>query len=141
MLKKLLLVVALILPIVITTTMVGQTRDAKTVVAASSKASGYDNLNSVEFIGAGSEGTGTGQMQSAKAGWVQNQVKDYSRFIDFAAGTSQRNAITSRPLDATGQLPGGGGLGAASARPDTPNTANIAAAANFTQKLDITLPK
>jgi glyoxylase-like metal-dependent hydrolase (beta-lactamase superfamily II) len=140
MLKKAFVVAALMsLVVMVTMTSAAQTRDAKTAVAAALKASGYDNLNSIEFLGAGSEGASLGQMQSAKAGWVQNQVKSYSRFIDFTAGTSQRNAITSRPLDATGQLPGGGGLGAASARPDTPNTANIAAAANFTQKLDITL--
>src|SRR6187402_34134 len=120
-------------------TFAAQARDAKTAVAAASKASGYDTLNSIEFLGSGAEGASLGQMQSAKAGWVQNQVKSYSRFIDFTAGTSQRNAITSRPLDATGQLPGGGGLGAASARADTPNTANIAANANYTAKLDITL--
>jgi len=141
MLKKVFVSAALTsLAMVITMTSAAQTRDAKTVIAAASKASGYDNLNSIEFLGSGSEGTGAlGQMQSAKGGWVANQVKNYSRFIDFAAGTSQRNAITSRPLDATGQLPGGGGLGAASARGDTPNTANIAANANYTAKLDITL--
>lgn len=137
MLKKVLVVFALMFAVAIT--MAAQARDAKTVVAAASKASGYDNLNSVEFLGSGAEGASMGQMQSAKAGWVLNQVKEYSRFIDFAAGTSQRNAITSRPLDATGQLPGGGGLGKASAKGDTPNTANIAANANYTAKLDITL--
>ena len=140
MLKKVFVVVALAsFVMTITRTAAAQTRDAKTVIAAASKASGYDNLNSIEFLGSGSEGDAIGQMQSAKAGWVAYQVKNYSRFIDFAAGTSQRNAVRSRPLDATGQLPGGAGLGAASARPDTPNTATIAANASYTAKLDITL--
>jgi len=124
---------------IVSMTFAAQGRDAKTAVAAASKASGYDNLNSIEFLGSGSEGDAIGQMQSAKAGWVAYQVKNYSRFIDFAAGTSQRNAVRSRPLDATGQLPGGAGLGAASARPDAPQTTTIAATANYTQKLDVTL--
>lgn len=112
-------------------------QDAKTVVANASKASGYDGLNTIEYIGSGQgDGGGLGQAQSPTAGWDKRTLRNYSRFIDYGAGTSQRNALLSRPLDSRGQLPGGGGLAPTA---EGPSTSNIAANATWAQKLEINL--
>jgi glyoxylase-like metal-dependent hydrolase (beta-lactamase superfamily II) len=119
--------------------LVAQKRDAKTVVADAMRASGYEGLNTLEYIGSGVGEGGVGQAQSYIVGWDKRVLKNYSRFIDYNAGTSQRNAISSRPMDATGQLSGGGGLPPANAQPDTPTTTNIAANAGWPQRLEISL--
>ena len=103
-------------------------QDAKTVIANATKAMGYDKLNTIQFSGSGFEGTGAGQLQSIAAGWPKFTEKNYVRFIDYAAGTSTRTALQSRPADPkTGMLPGGGGLDPGA---EANNTANIAANAN-----------
>jgi glyoxylase-like metal-dependent hydrolase (beta-lactamase superfamily II) len=119
--------------------LVAQQRDAKTVVADATRASGYEGLNTLEYIGNGVGEGGMGQAQSYTVGWDKRVLKNYSRFIDYNAGTSQRNAISSRPMDATGQLSGGGGLPPANAQPETPTTTNIAANAGWAQRLEISL--
>src|SRR5262245_3293653 len=60
-------------------------QDAKTIIANAQKAGGYDKLNTIEILGSGQEGGGMGQAQSEKAGWNKTTLKNYSRFIDFAA--------------------------------------------------------
>jgi len=119
--------------------LLAQRRDAKAVVDDAIRASGYEGLNTIEYIGSGEGEGGVGQAQSPIAGWDKRTLKNYSRFIDYAAGTSQRNAIQSRPMDATGQLSGGGGLPPNNAQADTPNTANIAANATWAQRFEISL--
>ena len=111
-------------------------QDAKTVIANASKAMGYDQLKSIEYSGSGLEGTAMGQAQSATGGWPKFTLKNFSRYIDLNAGTSQQTALRSRPLDATGQLPGGGGLAAV---PESQQTTTINANAPWSQKLDVSL--
>jgi len=112
-------------------------KDAKTVVADTTKAMGYDKLNTIQYSGSAFEGTAFNQLQSVAAGWPKFTEKNYVRFIDFAAGTSTRTALQSRPVDPkTGILPGGGGLDPGA---EAANTANIAANANWATKLEITL--
>ena len=112
-------------------------QDAKTVIANATKAMGYDKLNTIQYSGSGFEGTGAGQLQSVAAGWPKFTEKNYVRFIDYAAGTSTRTSLQSRPADPkTGLLPGGGGLDPGA---EASNTANIAANANWAAKTWINL--
>jgi len=112
-------------------------QDAKTVVANATKAMGYDKLNTIQYSGSGFEGTGAGQLQSVAAGWPKFTEKNYVRFIDYAAGTSTRTSLQSRPGDPkTGLLPGGGGLDPGA---EAASTANIAANANWAAKTWINL--
>jgi hypothetical protein len=112
-------------------------KDSKSVVADSMKAMGYDNLNTIQYSGSAFEGTQFNQLQSVAAGWPKLTQKNYVRFIDFAAGTSTRTSLQSRPVDPkTGVLPGGGGL---DPQAESANTSNIAANANWAAKLEITL--
>src|SRR5262245_33922159 len=114
---------------------VAAAQDAKTVIAKASKASGYDGLKSIEYSGpAGSEGTAMGQARSAAKGWPHFTLKNFSRYIDFTAGTAQQNALRSRPAESDGQLSGGGGL---APQAEAPNTALINANGSWAQKLDI----
>jgi glyoxylase-like metal-dependent hydrolase (beta-lactamase superfamily II) len=127
--------VALIFTVVLVSMVAGQ--DAKTVIGNASKALGYDNLKSIEYSGpSGVEGTAMGQAQSAAKGWPHFTLKDFSRYIDFSAGTGQQNSLRSRPAEADGQLAGGGGL---APQAEAPNTTNINANGSWAQKLDINL--
>ena len=126
--------IALLLVAAVRATTVAQ--DAKSVVANVSKAMGYDQLKSIEYSGSGSEGTALGQAQSAAGGWPKFTLKRFSRYIDLNAGTSQQTALRSRPVDATGQLAGGGGLAAV---PESEQTTVINANASWAQKLDVSL--
>jgi glyoxylase-like metal-dependent hydrolase (beta-lactamase superfamily II) len=112
-------------------------QDAKTIISNVSKASGYDNLKSIEYTGpSGFEGTAMGQARSAAKGWPHFTLKNYSRYVDFTAGTSQQNSLRSRPAEPDGQLAGGGGL---APQAEAPNTTNINANGTWAQKLDINL--
>jgi glyoxylase-like metal-dependent hydrolase (beta-lactamase superfamily II) len=125
-----------VLILISTLAAVAAAQDAKTVIANASKAMGYDQLKSIEYSGSGFEGTAMGQAQSATAGWPKFTLKNFSRYVDLNAGTSQQNALRSRPADATGQLPGGGGLAPV---PESQQTTTINANAPWAQKLDISL--
>src|SRR4026207_839607 len=109
---------------------VASAQDAKTVIANATKAMGYANLNTIVYSGPIShEGAGLGQWISPTKGWHNTTVRDFNRFIDYNAGTSQRIGLSKREGDAaTGLLPGGGGLDP-SAAPATITAANIAAKA------------
>jgi len=112
-------------------------QDAKSVISAASKASGYDNLKSIEYSGpSGSEGTAMGQARSAAKGWPHFTLKNFSRYIDLNAGTAQQNSQRSRPAEPDGQLSGGGGL---APQAEAPNTTTINANGTWAQKLDINL--
>ena len=119
---------------------VASAQDAKTVIANATKAMGYEGLNTLQYSGPIShEGAGLGQWISPTKGWHHNTVRDYVRFFDYSAGTSQRNGLSKREGDpATGLLPGGAGLDP-SAAPAVAGTTNIAANGTFVQKLEITL--
>ena len=136
MTRKCLAVVALAMLFV----SVASAQDAKTAIANAQKALGYANLNSIEYSGpVAHEGAGIGQWMSPTKGWHANTVTNFTRYIDYATGTSQRTGLQSRPGDpATGLLPGGGGLDPSTA-PPAQNTSTIAATANWTQRLDVTL--
>jgi hypothetical protein len=116
---------------------IGAAQDAKTVIGSVSKASGYDNLKSIEYTGpSGFEGTAMGQARSAAKGWPHFTLKNYSRYIDYSAGTAQQNSQRSRPAEPDGQLAGGGGL---APQAEAPNTTNVNANGTWAQKLDINL--
>ena len=115
----------------------GEAQDAKVVVGNALKASGYDNLKSIEYSGpSGFEGTAMGQARSAAKGWPHFTLKDYTRYIDFNSGTGQQNSLRSRPAELDGQLSGGGGL---APQAEASNTTTINANGTWTQKLDINL--
>ena len=112
-------------------------QDPKTVIRNASKAMGYDGLKSIEYSGpSGFEGTAMGQARSAAKGWPHFTLKNFSRYIDLDAGTSQQNSLRSRPAEPDGQLAGGGGL---APQAEAPNTTNVNANATWAQKLDINL--
>jgi glyoxylase-like metal-dependent hydrolase (beta-lactamase superfamily II) len=136
MTKKCLAVVALAVMFV----SVAAAQDAKTVIADAQKAMGYTSLNSIEYSGPlAHEGAGLGQWMSPTKGWHANTVQNFTRYIDYNAGTSQRSGLQSRPGDpATGLLPGGGGLDP-STNPPAQNTQQIAATAGWAQRLEVTL--
>jgi glyoxylase-like metal-dependent hydrolase (beta-lactamase superfamily II) len=136
MTKKCLAVVALAVMFV----SVAAAQDAKTVIADAQKAMGYTNLNSIEYSGPTSrEGGGLGQWQSPTKGWHANTVQNFTRYIDYSAGTSQRSGLQSRPGDpTTGLLPGGNGLDP-STQPPAQNTQTIAATGTWVQRLEVTL--
>ena len=88
---------------------VASAQDAKTVIADATKAMGYTGLNTIVYSGPMShEGAATlGQWMGPTKGWHGNTVKNFTRFIDFNAGTSSRTGLQSRPGDsATGLLAG-----------------------------------
>jgi glyoxylase-like metal-dependent hydrolase (beta-lactamase superfamily II) len=119
---------------------VASAQDAKTVIADATKAMGYTGLNTIVYSGPLSrEGAATlGQWMSPTKGWHGNTVKNFTRFIDYGAGTSQRTGLQSRPGDpATGLLPGGAGLDPNAA--ENPNTANVPATGAWAARLDVTL--
>jgi len=112
-------------------------QDAKTVVNKALKASGYDNLKSIEYSGpSGFEGTAMGQARSAAKGWPHFTLKDFTRYIDLNAGTGQQNSLRSRPAEPDGQLSGGGGL---APQAEAPNATTINSNGTWAQKLDINL--
>src|SRR4029453_4782689 len=70
---------------------VASAQDAKTAIANAQKALGYANLNSIEYSGpVAHEGAGIGQWMSPTKGWHANTVTNFTRYIDYSAGTSQR---------------------------------------------------
>ena len=136
MIRKCLAVVAVVMMFA----SIASAQDAKTVIANAQKALGYTSLNTVVYSGPMShEGAGLGQWMSPTKGWHQNTVRDFTRFIDYNAGTSQRTGLQNRPGDpATGLLPGGGGLDPSQA-PPAQNTNNIPATGGWAQRLEVTL--
>ncbi|HEX4999690.1 MAG TPA: MBL fold metallo-hydrolase [Terriglobia bacterium] len=118
---------------------VATAQDARTVVANATKAMGYGDLNTIEYSGPlAYEGAGIGQWQGPATGWHQQTLRNYTRFIDIAAGTSQRTGTQSRPGDpATGLLPGGGGLDPSNS--ESPNTCTVAATGAWSSRFDVTL--
>ena len=78
---------------------VASAQDAKTVIANATKAMGYESLNTIQYSGPISkEGAGLGQWISPTKGWHHNTVRDFTRFIDYSAGTSQRTEHQSEKV-------------------------------------------
>ena len=67
--------------------------NAKTVIAAASKALGADNLNSITLYGSGAN-FGLGQSNNANGQWPRTNVSDYSRSIDFTQPASRATGVT-----------------------------------------------
>jgi len=67
--------------------------DAKSVLAAASKAMGMDNLTSITFYGSGAN-FNLGQSNNANDQWPRNNLSDFQRSIDFASSTSRATGVT-----------------------------------------------
>src|SRR6187551_3282385 len=85
------LVVVLAMAALLTQTVTAQ--DAKTVVAAASKAMGVDGLNSIHFYGVAQNGN-LGQNNNANQPWPMANASDYVRTIDFSQPASRATWIT-----------------------------------------------
>jgi len=79
-------VVALALAGIFSQTVTAQ--DAKTVIAAASKAMGVDGLNSIYFYGVAQNGN-LGQNNNANQPWPMASASDYVRAIDFTQPASR----------------------------------------------------
>jgi hypothetical protein len=64
--------------------------DARAALRASIAVMGADDLNTVEYSGAGSSSM-IGQQYSVNGGWPTYEVADYTRAIDYAAGWSRED--------------------------------------------------
>ena len=89
MFKKSLCVVACLL----LTCLAISAQDAKSVISASSKAMGIDNVNSVMFYGSGAN-FNLGQSNNANGPWPRTNLNDYTRAIDFTQSASRATAVT-----------------------------------------------
>jgi len=68
-------------------------QDAKTVLAAASKAMGADNLSSITMYGSGAN-FGLGQSNNSNGAWPRTNVSDYVRSIDFTQPASRATGVT-----------------------------------------------
>jgi glyoxylase-like metal-dependent hydrolase (beta-lactamase superfamily II) len=68
-------------------------QDAKTVIAAASKAMGADNLSSITYYGSGAN-FGLGQSNNSNGAWPRTNLNDYVRSIDFTQPASRATAVT-----------------------------------------------
>src|SRR6476660_8799778 len=65
-----------------------QAQDAKSVIAAASKAMGADGLNSIHFYGVAQNGN-LGQNNNSNQPWPMTAANDYVRAIDFTQPASR----------------------------------------------------
>jgi glyoxylase-like metal-dependent hydrolase (beta-lactamase superfamily II) len=68
-------------------------QDAKTVIAAASKAMGADGVNSVTYYGSGAN-YNLGQSNNAQGPWPRVNLNDYRRTIDLGQPASRASAVT-----------------------------------------------
>jgi glyoxylase-like metal-dependent hydrolase (beta-lactamase superfamily II) len=68
-------------------------QDAKTVLAAASKAMGSENLNAITYYGSGAN-FGLGQSNNSNGAWPRTNVNDYVRSIDFMQPASRATGVT-----------------------------------------------
>ena len=92
---------AFVLMIVISGTLTAQ--DAKTVLQSATKAMG--DVNSIQFSGTGQLGI-LGQAYSPSSPWPENDIKSYTRTIDYASRSSKEELTQVEP---TPIRRGGGG--------------------------------
>jgi len=107
--------------------------DSATLLTAARTAMGGDGLNSIEFSGSGQDAT-VGQPWNIGEGWPMWSVSDYSRVIDYGAGSSIQSAV--REIADPAKLGGGGAQPGAA--PQNQNT-NVTADSGFNQKLQLWL--
>src|SRR5262245_66520929 len=67
-------------------------QDARTTIAAASKAMGADTLNTVEYSGSGADFT-LGQAYSGPSPWPKFIDKTYTRQVDFRVPASKMDRI------------------------------------------------
>ena len=82
-------------------------QDARTTIAAASKAMGADTLNTVEFSGSGADFT-LGQAYSGTSPWPKFINKSYTRAVDFEKGASKVDRVRvqgENPPHGGGQQP------------------------------------
>ena len=120
---------------------VASAQDAKTVIANATEGDGLHESQHDCIFGADvHEGAGLGQWMSPTKGWHQNTVRDFTRFIDYNAGTSQRTGLqnaTRRSGDGT--VARRRRTGSFASRSRQQNTANVAATGALGSTLDVTL--
>jgi glyoxylase-like metal-dependent hydrolase (beta-lactamase superfamily II) len=68
-------------------------QDAKTILAAASKAMGSENLNAITYYGSGAN-FGLGQSNNSNGAWPRTNVNDYVRSIDFTQPASRATGVT-----------------------------------------------
>jgi glyoxylase-like metal-dependent hydrolase (beta-lactamase superfamily II) len=68
-------------------------QDAKSVIAAASKAMGADALTSISYYGSGAN-FGFGQSNNPNGPWPRTNLNDYRRAIDFGQPASRATAVT-----------------------------------------------
>ncbi|MBI4886708.1 MAG: hypothetical protein HY824_06420, partial [Acidobacteria bacterium] len=81
--------------------------DARTLLQAAVKAMGGENLNSIEYSGTTGYVAAVGQNFSPAHDWPANQLKSYTRTIDYA-GRSSKEDLTLTPGTGQGGPTGGG---------------------------------
>src|SRR5262245_3327821 len=84
--KRASVVVLALTVLVLSQALLGQ--DAKTVVAAASKAMGVDGVNSIHYYGVAQNGN-LGQNNNANQPWPMANANDYVRVIDFTKPASR----------------------------------------------------
>ena len=107
-------------------------QDAKTVIAAASKAMGADTLNTIEFSGSGAD-FAVGQAYNGNSPWPKFIDKTYTRQIDFRVPSSKLDRIRMQ-----GENPPRGG-GQQPVRGEQPQNQTIVVNANtpWVQQLEI----
>jgi glyoxylase-like metal-dependent hydrolase (beta-lactamase superfamily II) len=107
-------------------------QDAKTVIAAASKAMGADTLNTIEFSGSGAD-FAVGQAFNGNSPWPKFIDKTYTRQIDFRVPSSKMDRIRMQ-----GENPPRGG-GQQPVRGEQPQNQTIVLNANtpWVQQLEI----
>ena len=111
---------------------VAAAQDARTTIAAASKAMGADTLNTVEFSGSGADFT-IGQAYSGASPWPKFIDKTYTRQIDFRVPSSKVERIRMQ-----GENPPRGG-GQQPVRGEQPQNQTIVVNANtpWVQQLEL----
>ncbi|MEO6080877.1 MAG: MBL fold metallo-hydrolase [Steroidobacteraceae bacterium] len=99
-------------------------QDAKSVIAATSKAMGLDGVTSVYYYGSGAQYS-LGQNNNPNGPWPKTPVNEYTRAIDFSAPAT-RATWTTFATPVTGGAPALGN-----------GQQNVAANAPWAQQLDI----
>src|SRR5262245_50485911 len=104
-----------------------QAQDAKTVIAAASKAMGADNVKSIQYSGPGSEFS-FGQAYNPASAWPEFKNKTYTRTIDFETPALRIDRVPE-PVDPQRK---GGGLA-----PAATQTIIVNANTGWAQQLEI----
>ncbi len=92
-------------------------QDAKTVIAAASKAMGADTLNTIEFSGSGAD-FAIGQAYSGNSPWPKFIDKTYTRQIDFRVPSSKMDRIRMQGENPAARRRPAAGPRRAAAEPD-----------------------